>query len=62
MVAPDAEFAALFPKGELRLGTHSSGENGMLGFDAATGANTFLAQAYYDCVGLGRGLCLTSSR
>jgi hypothetical protein len=61
-VAPDAEVAALFPNGELRLDPHSSGEEGMLGVDVAAGANTFLAQAYDDCVGVDEGSCLTSSR
>jgi hypothetical protein len=61
VVAPNAEVPALFPKGELPSDTHSSGEEGMLSVDVAAGANKLLAQAYYDRVGVGRGLCLTSS-
>jgi hypothetical protein len=53
MVAPDADVMALFPKDDLRIDTHSSGEEGMLGVDVADGANISFAQAYYDCVGLG---------
>jgi hypothetical protein len=39
---PDAEVAALFPKGELRLETHSSGE-GVVGVDIPTRENTSFA-------------------
>jgi hypothetical protein len=52
-VAPDAEVTALSPKGELRLDTHSSGKEGMLGVDVADETNISFAQAYCDCVGLG---------
>jgi hypothetical protein len=45
VVASDAEVAALYAKGELRLDTHSSGEEGMIGVDVAAGANASLAQA-----------------
>jgi hypothetical protein len=41
--ALDEEVAALFPKGELWLDTHANGEELMLGFDVAAGANKFLA-------------------
>jgi hypothetical protein len=39
---PDAEVAAPSPKGELRLGTHSSGE-GVVGVDIPTRENTSFA-------------------
>jgi hypothetical protein len=53
MVAPDADVIALFPKGELRSDTHSSGEKGMLSVDVAARANISFAQAYCDCVRVG---------
>jgi hypothetical protein len=39
VAAPDAEVEAWFPKGKLRLFSHSSGGKGMLGVDAAAEAN-----------------------
>jgi hypothetical protein len=53
LMAPDAEVAALFPHGELRLDTHSSLEEGMLDFDFAARAKTSLVRASYDCIGMG---------
>jgi hypothetical protein len=55
------EVAAPFPRGELQLETHSSGE-GVVGVDIPTRENTSFAQAYCNGVGVGRGSCLTTSR
>jgi hypothetical protein len=53
LVAPDAEVAALFPHGSSGSIPIQAEKEGMLDFDVAAGANTSLARASYDCVGMG---------